>query len=207
MIIEEMPPINSRINLSTEKPADQEGDFALENYLQDYLDLKKGETEKIKLQAAENLAEDYRNQYEFLKDERLKDIKIAVIPDNLWIKGEQPSESHAEKSLILFKQSYYENQDKPDEIAWLTHELAHCQNFMAVGSEAIYEKNQQIFAFEDLGGEYSYPNNLVEQSAFTEQFKYLKQSGKNKEEIKELLKKYYHQEDFAFFERLLDKVF
>lgn len=63
------------------------------------------------------------------------------------------------------------------------------------------------FAFEDLKSKYKYPNNQVEEFTFTRQFQYLKDNGKTRKKIIELLKEYYPKKDFAFFNRLLDRVY
>ena len=153
------------------------------------------------------MPKNYQAQREALHDERLDGVTIAVVPDDLWIKGSQPSESSAERQLILIKQSYFEAQENPDEIAWLCHELAHCQNFLDSESPEEYQGNMQKFAFDDLKTEYTYPNNPVEQSTFTKQFQYLKENGKTREDIFTMLSKDYHEEDFPFFNRLLDSVY
>ena len=102
----------------------------LRQHLQECLDLRKGGIERIELLEARNLLGNYNAQREALDDERLEGITIAIVPDDLWVKGSQPSESHAREQLILIKQSYYETQENPDEIAWTLHELAHCQKFL-----------------------------------------------------------------------------
>ncbi|MBI2641865.1 hypothetical protein HYW87_04750 [Candidatus Roizmanbacteria bacterium] len=169
--------------------------------------MKEGTVERIGLLRAKDLPKNYQAQHEALHDERLDGVTIAVVPDDLWGKGSQPSESSAEKQLILIKQSYFEAQENPDEIAWLCHELAHCQNFLDSESAEAYQKNMQTFAFDDLKTEYSYPNNPVEQFTFTKQFQYLKEQGKGREDVLAMLGKYYHEEDFPFFNRLLDSVY
>ncbi len=179
----------------------------LQEYLRGYLELKEGDVERIGLSKAKDLPKNYQGQREALNDERLDKVTIAVVPDNLWVKGSQPSESHAEKQLILVKQSYFEAQENPDEIAWMLHELAHCQNFLDSESDEAYQKGAQTLAFEDLKTEYSYPNNQVEQSTFTKQFQYLKKQGKSREDVLAMLGKYYDKEDFPFFNRLLDGVY
>ncbi len=134
-------------------------------------------------------------------------VTIAIVPDDLWVKGSQPSESNAEKQLISIKQSYFGAKKNPDEIAWLCHELAHCQNFLDSETPKEYQDNMQKFAFKDLKAEYTYPNNPVEQFAFMKQFKYLKKQGRNRKNILTMLSKYYDKEDFPFFNRLLDDVY
>jgi len=179
----------------------------IKQHLQEYLGLKEGAVERVVLLKAKNLPEHYQAQREALHDERLDGVTIAVVPDDLWVKGSQPSESSAEEQLILIKQSYFEAQENPDEIAWLCHELAHCQNFLDSESPEAYQGNMQKFAFEDLKTEYTYPNNPVEQFTFTKQFQFLKEQGKSREDVLTMLSKHYHEEDFPFFNRLLDSVY
>jgi hypothetical protein len=193
-----------RASLGLEQADDQK---ATKQHLQEYLGLKEGNVERVPLLKAKNLPEQYQAQRKALHDERLDGVTIAVIPDDLWVKGTQPSESSAENQLILIKQSYFEALENPDEIAWLCHELAHCQNFLDSESPEEYQGNMQRFAFEDLKAEYPYPNNPVEQHTFTKQFQYLKEQGKSRENVLAMLGKYYHEEDFPFFNRLLDSVY
>ena len=196
--------VEIRASLGLEQTEDQK---ATKQHLQEYLGLKEGDVERVSLLKAKNLPEHYQSQREALHDERLDGVTIAVIPDDLWVKGSQPSESSAENQLILIKQSYFEAQENPDEIAWLCHELAHCQNFLDSESPEEYQDNMQKFAFEDLKTEYSYPNNPVEQFTFTKQFQYLKEKGKSREDVLTMLSNHYHEEDFPFFNRLLDRVY
>lgn len=181
--------------------------MALKMHLQEYFGIKQEDAERIKLLKAKNLPKHYQVQLEALNDVRLEDATIAIIPDDLWVKGSHPSESSAERQLILLKQSYCEAQENPDEIAWLLHELAHCQNFLDSESAEVYQRNMQRFAFKDLRTAHPYPNNSVEQFAFTRQFQYLKQQGKSREDVLAMLSLYYHKEDFPFFDRLLDSVY
>lgn len=176
-------------------------------HLQEYLGLKEDTVERIGLLKAKDLRKNYQAQREALHDKRLDGVTIAVVPDDLWVKGSQPSESSAENQLILIKQSYFEAQENPDEIAWLCHELAHCQNFLDSRSPEEYQGNMQKFAFEDLKTEYTYPNNPVEQFTFTKQFQYLKEQGKGREDVLAMLGEHYDEEDFPFFNRLLDGVY
>jgi hypothetical protein len=85
--------------------------------------------------------------------------------------------------------------------------LAHCQNFLDSESAEAYQKNMQTFAFDDLRTEYTYPNNRVEQQTFAKQFQYLKEQGRSREDVLTMLGKYYHEEYFPFFNRLLDGVY
>src|SRR3972149_6830776 len=193
-----------RASLGLEQATEQ---GQIKQHLQEYLGLKEGAVERVALLKAKNLPEHYQAQREALRDERLDKVTIAVIPDDLWVKGSQPSESSAENQLILIKQSYFEAQENPDKIAWLCHELAHCQNFLDSESPEEYQGNMQKFAFEDLKTEYTYPNNLVEQFTFTKQFQYLKENGKSREDVLTMLSKHYHEVDFPFFNRLLDRIY
>ncbi|SRR6056297_1110442 len=191
-------------DLETEQAEDKK---AIKQHLRECLGLKEGDAERVSLLKARNLPQQYQAQRKALHDERLDGITIAVVPDDLWVKGSQPSESIAENQLILIKQSYFEARENPDEIAWLCHELAHCQNFLDSKTPEEYQKNMQRFAFEDLKTEHTYPNNPVEQYAFIKQFQYLKERGKSREDILTMLGKYYHEEDFSFFRRLLDSIY
>lgn len=177
------------------------------NYLKNCLELKDEDVEKVESLKAKNLPENYQKQLHFLQDERLNDIDVIVIPDNLWKKGKQPSESDVENNIISIKQSYFKALEKNDEIAWMTHELAHCQVFLDSASPDDYEKNSREFAFPDLESEYSYPNNMVEQVTFTKQFQFLKENAKSREDIIKMINDYYQKEDLPFFNRVLDAVF
>lgn len=184
---------------------DQENN-KLQQYLQKHLGLKIKDAKKIKLLKAKNLPAPYQAQLAAFDDKRLENITIAVVPDNLWIKGNLPSESSAEKLLILIKKNYFEAKKNPDEIAWVLHELAHCQNFLISESAKIYQKNMRTFAFEELKTKHLYPNNLVEKFAFSKQFHYLKKKGESKKNILTLLKQYYSKKDFPFFDKLLGNI-
>lgn len=175
-------------------------DNELRGFLVDYLELESPEeVGKIKILNVNDLAGEYREQYEFLNEPELADVDVVLVPKELWKKGGQPSESHAEKGLILFNREYFEGGDK---IAWLVHELAHCLAFKNHPKD--YDKMSKVFAYDDLDSEYSYPNNQVEAFTFRRQFEYLKQKGAKKEEIVLMLKEYYEdEEDFKFFDRIL----
>jgi len=191
------------VSIGIEKPTHT---VTVKKYLEQYLGLPAGAIEQIKLLSAKNLPGAYQSQREFLHDERLDSVSIAVIPDNLWVKGLQPSESSAENNLVSFKKSYFENQKTPDEAAWLTHELAHCQSFLDSTTPEEYHANMQKPAFPDIATEYNYPNNPVELTTFTKQFKYLKAHGKSRANILAMLSEQYSKEDMPFFERVLDGV-
>ncbi len=145
--------VEIRESLGLEQATGQE---EIKKYLQEHLGLKEGAVERIGLLKAKDLPKNYQAQREALHDERLDGVTIAVVPDDLWVKS-QSSESSAENQLILIKQSYFETQENPDEIAWLCHELAHCQNFLDSKSPEEYQDNMQRFAFEDLKTEYHIP--------------------------------------------------
>ena len=147
---------------------------------------------KVKFMSGSDLVGEHKKQYEFLNDPRLDDVTIAVVPKELWIKGSQPSESHAEKGLILVNEDYFNGED---EIAWLVHELAHCAAFIDYPDD--YERMSAG----------SYPDNQVEAFTFKKQFEYLKQIGVKREDVVAMLKKDYKtEEDFQFFNRILDEV-
>ncbi len=198
------------MNNITEKKGSNEDAFDPKKYLKDRFELTdediENDAEKIELAKLKDLPEHYKKQYEALKDQRLEGVRILVVPDNIWRKS-QPSESAAEQQLISFKESYFKNIDKPDEIAWTIHELAHCKRFLDSDSSESYQKDMQTFAFDDIKSEYSYPNNKVEEYTFKRQFEYLKNQGKKKEEIVQMLKQYYEENDFLFFNKLLGKIY
>ncbi len=175
--------------------------------IKDLLGLDDVGLARIRLLKAVDLPESYKKQYAFLGDNRLDEVTIAVVPDDQWVKGDQPSESSADKLLILVKQSYFEASETPDQIAWLCHELAHCQELLDSASAEEYQANMQTFAFEDLKTENPYPNNPVEKATFTKQFQFLKTHGMSREKVAALLSKNYHEDDFPFFNRLLDSVY
>lgn len=169
--------------------------------------LESADLQRIDVIKAKDLPDHYKKQYEALGDKRLENIAIAVIPDDMWVKGDQPTESQAEHSLILIKESYFKNPKNPDEICWMIHELAHCKRFFDSGSNEKYQQDMQTRAFEDIESEHTYPNNPVEGFAFGNQFEYLKSMGRSREDITKMLEKYYDKKDFPFFNRLLDKTF
>jgi hypothetical protein len=206
MRLEDMKKITPE-DLSKLRPDSDETTKNTKKHLREYLSLTESDVEKIKLLTPKDLPSDFRVQYNFLHDERLQNVTIAIIPDNLWVKGDQPSESTAEKPLVMIKQSYFRELKNPDEIAWLCHELAHCQSCLDSESPEEYKGAMGKPAFDDLQSEYTYPNNPVEQHAFTKQFQFLKKNGKSREEISTLLSKYYSEADFPFFNRLLDQVY
>lgn len=214
----------SNINSTEEKPKiedsqdlyNESGSSGLEEiqlkdevrqYLERYLELKEGDVERVEILKVKDLPKEYQAQRKQFNDERLDGINIIVVPDDLWLKGSQPSESNAENDIVSIKQSYFETKENPDEFAWMVHELAHCQNFLDSASPEAYQKNMEILAFDDLNSEHSYPNNLVEEAVFTKQFQFLKKGGKSREDIVMMISDYYEDEDLPFFEKILDSVY
>ena len=101
--------------------------------------------EKATFVETQNLPARHKESYDFLNDDQLAKTMIGVVPDLMWVKGHQPSESSAEHDLILVKESYYNGAD---EIGWMVHELAHCLRFKEASDT--YEKDSATFAFDDL---------------------------------------------------------
>ena len=166
-------------------------------HLLDYFGLKENDLEKIIIITANESPADYQAQLKFLNDSRLNNVKIAIVPDNLWVKGSQPTESTAEMSLITVKQSYFESQQNTDEVAWILHELAHCQKlFNYNGTDEYIQQTQK-----------GYPDNPIERYAFGKQFQFLKEQGKSKDEILNLIKKYYPDQDIPFLDEVLASTF
>lgn len=178
-----------------------------QQYLKNYLELRDRDIERIDLLKARDLPENYQKQFKTFNDKRLDNINIAVVPDDLWLKGSQPSESDAENNIVLIKQSYFENNNNSDEIAWMTHELAHCQVFLDTESLKDYQEDMKRFAFNDLYSEYPYPNNLVERITFTKQFQFLKDEGRSREDVVKMISNFYNDEDLDFFDKILDSIY
>jgi hypothetical protein len=175
----------------------------IKKHLIGYYDLENPAVlERLQYMEAINLPREYQESFNFFNDERLAGTMIVVLQDDLWIKGDQPSESSAENDLILSKQSYFEGQD---DISWMTHELAHC--LKRKDAPENYDTDSRSYAFPDLADKYPYPNNRVEVIAFTQQFQFLKEKGVSKEKIMKMIRKYYEGNDIPFFERLLDEIF
>lgn len=176
-------------------------------YLVSYLELGQDkDPQSIRFERADGLTRQYGDQYRFLADERLAGVEIAVVPDGFWVKGKQPSESHAARSLILVREGFYLDpaSQEQDELAWMTHELAHCQQFMDKGND--YDKESQQAAFEDIGLD-TYPNSRVEEHAFGKQFEYLKIKGVSREGVAKMMREHYGPEDFKFLDKILDRVY
>jgi len=166
-----------------------------------------GDTSKINFFKTADLNKQYRLQLTAMHDARLDNVTIAVVPDAVWTKGRQVSESDAGNMLILFKESYFRTHIYPDKCAWMTHELAHCQYRLNCKTEKFYQKKLKTYAYTDLQSNHPYPNNLVEQYAFAKQFQFLQKQGIHRVEIHGFLKVFYSDEDFIFFDRLLDEIF
>ena len=180
---------------------------AIRQHLRDFYKLSESSPHQIELLYANCLPEIIENQFEYFNDPRLAKIVVAIIPDELWHKGElQASESDGERLLIKVRQGYIENILEQDRTAWLVHELAHCQVYL--DSPDQYADNSVKYEFDNIGSIFPYPNNQVEAKTFSKQFQYLKSVGLSREDIIEMLKKSYTDpNDFIFFDRLLNGVF
>ncbi len=171
-------------------------------FLKGYLSSENPEDiENIALIEGEKLPLQFEEQTKFLNDPRVSDTIIALIPEKLWRKS-QPSESNAENDLILFRENYW---DKNDDIAWMTHELAHCLRYK--DNPVKYKKDSETFAYSDIQSKYAYPNNKVEDFTFEKQFQFLKQKGLNRQQIREMLMKNYDENEMQFLNTVIDKVF
>jgi len=177
-----------------------------EQFLREYLSLNGENFDRIEKLNYKDLGGVYKKQYESFEDERMDNITVAVVPDDLWMKS-QPTESNALNHVILMKESYYNKKESTDEIAWLTHELAHYQFLIDLDDVDKYEQDMQELAFDDIGSEYTYPNNIVEKVAFEKQFQYLKKEGKTRDDVMLLVMQYYEIDDMNFFNKILDKVY
>lgn len=175
--------------------------------LQDYLNLSDSQLGELDLLKVKEVGAEYHDQIKGFSDDRIKNIELVIVPDKMWHKGSQESESDPAKNLILFKKSYFENKDKPDEIAWLSHEFAHCQEFLNSINPQDYEDKMNIPAYFSINTEFTYPNNLIEREAFLRQFQFLKEKGKSRIEILDLISNYYSHEDLTFFEKVLDEIY
>ena len=182
----------------------------LKAHLADYLGLKTPEeAERIRFIRGADLPDTYNSQYLFLHDERLANVMIAVIPDELWVKGKVPSESSAERGLISVRASYFKGAGKDirDPSAWMTHELAHCQCYFDLDKdEEKYKNDAETPAFNDIEVD-TYPNNKIEEGAFAAQFAYLKSKGVERAKVTEFLKEFYDDKAFRFLNKILDRVY
>ncbi len=179
----------------------------LRRHLAAYLELKSdADAESLRFETAGGLTGDYAEQFKFMNDPRLAETMIAVVPDRLWVKGSQPSESSAERDLILVREGYLKDPAKEhqDEVAWMTHELGHIQRGKDAGERYAAESEEKAFDDIETG---TYPNNKVEEHAFGRQFAYLRSKGVPRERVAELLKDEYGPEDFRFLDKLLDRTY
>ncbi len=179
----------------------------LQRHLSAYLELKSdADAESLRFETAGSLTGEYADQYRFLGDPRLAETTVVVVPDRLWVKGSQPSESSAERDMILIREGYMHDPSRKeqDEVAWMTHELAHIQRGKDVGEKYAAESEEKAFGDLDIG---TYPNNKVEEHAFGRQFAYLRVKGVPRAKVVELLRGEYGPEDFAFLDRLLDRAY
>lgn len=113
-----------RIRCSLDRPAKL---LKIKEHLTEYYGINNSAIlERLQYIEAINLPSQYQESFDFLEDERLSGTMVIIVPDELWVKGDQPSESSAENDIILFKQSYFESSDN---IGWMVHELAHCQKY------------------------------------------------------------------------------
>lgn len=177
----------------------------LKNYFQQHLNLSKEELDSIRILEMKKLPYAYFHQFALFADARLDSVRVAIIPDKLWQKGDQVSESSAGNSLISIKESYFSKQENPDELGWFTHELGHCQKYFDAPNQ--YEQQSQEPAFPEIKGESTYPNNQVELHAFTRQFEYLKGNGKKKDEVWAHLQQEYPKWAWKFLQKVLDRVY
>jgi hypothetical protein len=143
------------------------------------------------------------HQFALFADARLDSVRVAVIPDKLWQKGSQVSESSARNSLISINEKYFSNKEKSDEFGWFTHELGHCQKYFDAPKE--YDKKSEESAFPEIQS--GYPNNQVELHAFTKQFEYLKGKGKAHDEVWQNMQQEYPQWAWEFLKKVLDRVY
>ena len=87
---------------------------------------------------------------------------VKIIPQNEWARGkEDPTEYDFDNKTIRVREDY---DSASDPAGWMVHEKAHHQ-----------------FGSQDTSGQY--PNNPVEERAYKEQFKYLKNKGYTFEQI------------------------
>src|SRR4030042_5721126 len=108
---------------------DEDPNLKLKKYLQQFLKLNDAELASINILEMKKLPDSYFRQFALLADARLESVRVAVIPDKLWQKGVQPTESSARNSLISINEKYFSNKENPDEFGWFTHELCHCQKY------------------------------------------------------------------------------
>jgi hypothetical protein len=176
---------------------------SLIGYLKDFTEANMP---KIEFMYAESLPGKLKDQYQFMNDIRLAKVVIAIVPDEHWHKGaSQVSESDGERQFIKIRTGYLEDAEQLNQTGWAVHELAHCQVYL--NNPRDYYENSGTLEFDDIGDKIPYPNNRVEAKTFAKQFAYLKSQGLSRAEIIAMLQEAYTDEnDFVFFNRLLDKL-
>lgn len=193
----------------TDKQKDAQSQKAEEHVREHYRENGR-EVPEMGVFSPEELPETYREQFDAFGDERLKDVRIAVVPNHWKI-----SESSAENQIITFQKEYFEDEKNGDDVRWMTHELGHCQYYLDIeaGSEedrvAQYQRDMQVQAFHDVPSEHTYPNNLVEVYAFRKQFEAMKRIGIHMEDALDALKRYDYEseEDQIFLKRMAVDVY
>jgi len=203
MVNIENPEQNKAEQAEDEKVEDS--NLELKKYFQKHLKLNEEELASIQILEMKKLLDSYFHQLALFADARLESVRVAVIPDKLWQKGSQVSESSARNSLISINEKYFSNKENPDEFGWFTHELGHCQKYFDAPDK--YEHQSEEPAFPEMQDKSTYPNNRVELHAFSKQFEYLKGKGKAREEVWQHLQQEYPQQDWEFLQKVLDRVY
>ncbi|MEK7653498.1 MAG: GNAT family N-acetyltransferase [Patescibacteria group bacterium] len=121
-----------------------ENSINLQEYLAGYFQ-QQGieEVPEFKILKPNELPDNYKKQFEAFDDKRLDGLRIAIVP-KLW----KPSESHADRRLIIINQEYFEDEKNRDRVQWFSHEIGHCQKFL--DSPETYFKDMETPAFEDI---------------------------------------------------------
>lgn len=174
-----------------------------ELYAKNWTKIKNPDLNKIKYIEPANFPPEFKKQFDSINDSRISKAVIIVIPKDMWGKGDQPSESHAEQGAILMREDYFLSGDK---FAWTAHELGHLLKHE--GAKETYEKDQEKPAFADISESIPYPNNVNELEAFTRQLQYLKSQGLQRDDaMKTLIEA---EPDYAkhqrFFQRVMDRM-
>lgn len=175
----------------------------LAQYLEDSWGVENPDISRIRFLDAANFPPQYKQQFDFIKDPRISNAVIAVVPKDMWIKS-QPSESHAEHDmgLVLIREDHFAG---PDKIAWGSHELGHLLKY--ANNPETYDVDSSKPAFDDMPSLVPYPNNQVELAAFTKQFQFLKGKGVKREDVFQMLKdEKYSTEEMPFFKRIMDQM-
>ena len=185
----------------------------LRQYLNHYLELdSKEKLDSLRLYEQSDLPTIFLEGLAYLDDPRLENVRVVVVPDNIWAKGARISEYHENHNLILVKAKYFNDPELEKAEGWYVHELGHATCFADIKGETLderikkYRRELEIQAF-DLESLVGYPNTKVEELAFDKQFSYLKSQGVLREEIVEFLSPHYDEEDFQFLDKILNKVF